>query len=288
MQEYLNLLDNILKHGKLKHNRTKYDSLSIFGYQMRYSLENCFPLVTTKKIHFKSIVHELLWFISGSTNIKDLIENGVRIWNEWPFLSYKKSIAYKGETLVEFIEKIKTDSEFANKYGSLGPVYGKQWRNFIGVDQLKNVVSQIKENPDSRRLIVSAWNPSEIELMQLPPCHTLFQFYVYNNELSAQLYQRSADVFLGIPFNIASYALLIYMIAHVCGLKPKEFVHTLGDAHIYVNHIKQVKTQLNRTPRPLPTLRLNPDIKSIFDFKYEDVELINYNPLPLIKGKVAV
>lgn len=288
MKQYLKLLTDILEKGTKKKDRTGTGTISYFGYQTRYDLSEGFPLLTTKKVHLKSIIHELLWFISGDTNIKYLVDNGVRIWNEWPYESFKKSSDFSGETLKEFAEKIKESSEFAKKYGELGPVYGHQWRNFAGVDQLKGLVEQIKTNPTSRRLILSAWNPAEISQMALPPCHCFVQFYVNNNKLSCQLYQRSADAFLGVPFNIASYSLLTMMIAQVCNLEVGEFVHTLGDAHIYSNHLEQVQTQLSRTPRELPKMVINPNIKSLFDFKYEDFTLENYNSYPGIKAKVAV
>ena len=288
MKQYLSLLEEILNNGDKKGDRTGTGTTSIFGTQRRYSLENQFPLLTTKKVHWKSIVHELLWFINGDTNIKYLVDNGVRIWNEWPYETFKKSSDYKGETLAEFAELIKGSKEFAEKYGDLGPVYGKQWRDFFGVDQLSNVIDQIKNNPNSRRIIINAWNPAQLSKMALPPCHAFVQFYVNDGKLSCQLYQRSADVFLGVPFNIASYSLLTYMIAHVAGLKPGEFVHTTGDTHIYDNHIEQVNEQLSRQPKKLPTIKLNPSVKSIFDFKYEDIELVDYDPMPLIKAKVAV
>ena len=264
MQQYLDLLQYILDTGVQKHDRTGTGTISTFGYQMRFDLQKGFPLVTTKKVHTKSIIHELLWFLKGETNIQYLKENGVSIWNEW-----------------------------ANETGELGPVYGKQWRSWEGkdgkvVDQISDLVKQIRGNPDSRRLIVSAWNVTELPEMALMPCHTLFQFYVANGKLSCQLYQRSADVFLGVPFNIASYALLTLMIAQVCDLKPGEFIHTFGDVHIYNNHIEQVKLQLSRTPFPLPTMKLNPSVKNIFDFKFADFTLENYQSHPPIKAPVAV
>ena len=264
MQAYLELIRHILDTGVEKTDRTGTGTRSVFGYQMRFDLRDSFPLVTTKKIHFKSVIHELLWFLSGETNIGYLQENGVRIWNQW-----------------------------ADENGELGPVYGSQWRSWLGadgetVDQISNVVEQIKTNPDSRRLIVSAWNVAEISKMKLPPCHAFFQFYVADGELSCQLYQRSADVFLGVPFNIASYAALTMMMAQVTGLGVGEFVHTLGDAHLYSNHLKQVEQQLSREPKPLPTLRLNPNVDSVLDFKFEDFELLQYEPHPHIKGAVAV
>ena len=278
MKQYLDLCKTILDYGTKKEDRTGTGTISYFGYQMRFDLSKGFPLVTTKKVHLKSIIHELLWFISGSTNIKYLVDNDVRIWNDWPYDIYKKSDAFKGETIEEFAQKIKESDEFAKKWGNLGPVYGKQWRNFGGVDQLNDLINQIKTNPTSRRLIISAWNVPEIKDMALPPCHCFMQFYVNDGKLSCQLYQRSADVFLGVPFNIASYALFTMMIAQVTGLKPGVFVHTLGDAHIYLNHLEQINLQLSREPRELPTMKINPNVKSIFDFKYEDFELENYNP----------
>lgn len=264
MEQYHELCEHILEHGTKKEDRTGTGTLSVFGHQMRFSLQDGFPLITTKKLHMKSIIHELIWFISGDTNIRYLQENGVRIWNEW-----------------------------ADENGDLGPVYGAQWRSFprpdgTTVDQLAQVIEQIKTNPDSRRLIVSAWNPGQVDEMALPPCHLLFQFYVADGKLSCQLYQRSADVFLGVPFNIASYALLTHMIAHVCGLEVGDFVHTLGDAHIYSNHIEQVNLQLTRTPKKLPTLRFARTVDRIEDFRFEDIIIEGYDPDPHIKGVVAV
>lgn len=288
MKQYIDLCNYILNNGVKKDDRTGTGTISVFGYQMRFNLGEGFPLLTTKKVHLKSIIHELLWFISGSTNIKYLVDNDVRIWNDWPYDLYKKSPDFQGETIEEFAAKIKESDEFAKKYGNLGPVYGKQWRDFNGVDQLSNLIEQIKTNPNSRRLIISAWNPAEVDKMALPPCHSFMQFYVAEGKLSCQLYQRSADVFLGVPFNIASYALFTMMIAQVCGLEPGDFVHTLGDAHIYLNHLDQVNMQIKRSLRPLPKMVINPNVKSIFDFKYEDFTLLNYNPHSGIKGKVAV
>ena len=264
MQQYLALLQNIVDHGINKRDRTGTGTLSIFGHQMRFDLSKTFPLITTKKVHIKSIIHELLWFIQGNTNTKYLNDNRVSIWNEW-----------------------------ADENGDLGPVYGHQWRNWTtsdgkSIDQLLDVISQIKENPDSRRLIVNAWNVGELNKMALPPCHLLFQFYISDDMLSCQMYQRSADVFLGVPFNIASYSLLTMMIAQVCGLRPGFLVHTLGDAHIYLNHIDQVSMQLNRDIRPLPTMELNKEIDNILDFTYEDFRLFNYNPHALIKAPISV
>lgn len=264
MQQYLNLLNRILTEGTQKGDRTGTGTLSIFGHQMRFDLRDGFPLLTTKKLHLKSIIYELLWFLRGDTNVRYLQEHGVRIWNEW-----------------------------ADENGELGPVYGHQWRSWPDyeggtIDQIKNVVEMIKHNPDSRRMLVTAWNPAEVEDMALPPCHCLFQFYVADGRLSLQLYQRSADSFLGVPFNIASYALLLQMIAQVTGLEAGEFIHTTGDTHLYLNHLEQAKLQLTREPRPLPKMKINPDVKDIFDFKYEDFELIGYDPLPHIPGVVAV
>ncbi len=264
MQQYLNLLNRILTEGIQKGDRTGTGTLSIFGHQMRFDLRDGFPLLTTKKLHLKSIIYELLWFLRGDTNVHYLQEHGVRIWNEW-----------------------------ADENGELGPVYGHQWRSWPDykggtIDQIKNVVDMIKHNPDSRRMLVTAWNPAEVEDMALPPCHCLFQFYVADGRLSLQLYQRSADSFLGVPFNIASYALLLQMIAQVTGLEAGEFIHTTGDTHLYLNHLEQAKLQLTREPRPLPKMKINPDVKDIFDFKYEDFELIGYDPLPHIPGVVAV
>ena len=288
MKQYLDLCRFVKENGKLKTDRTGTGTVSYFGYQARYDLEEGFPLLTTKKVHLKSIIHELLWFISGDTNIKYLVDNDVRIWNEWPYEAYKKSEEYQGEDLKEFAQKVKESAEFAAKWGNLGPVYGKQWRDFGGVDQLENLVNDLKNNPQSRRLIISAWNPPLIGQMALPPCHAFMQFYVNDGELSCQLYQRSADIFLGVPFNIASYSLFTMMLAQVCGLKAKWFVHTLGDAHIYTNHFEQVDLQLSREPKALPKMILNPNVTSIYDFKYEDFELVGYDPHPLIKGVVAV
>jgi thymidylate synthase len=264
MKEYLKLLEHVKLNGQKKEDRTGTGTLSVFGYQMRFNLNDGFPLLTTKKVHLKSVIYELLWFLSGDTNIKYLKDNNVSIWDEW-----------------------------ADENGNLGPVYGHQWRSWPTsegkkIDQISNLITQIKKNPDSRRLIVSAWNVGEINKMKLPPCHCFFQFYVADGRLSCQLYQRSADIFLGVPFNIASYALLTQMIAHVCDLKYGEFIHTLGDAHIYMNHIDQVNEQLSRKPKKLPKIKINPSIKDIFNFKYEDFSLEEYDPYPLIKAPVAV
>jgi thymidylate synthase len=293
MRQYLDFLRHILEHGVRKEDRTHTGTLSTFGYQMRFPLEEGFPLLTTKKVHFKSILYELLWFISGDTNIRYLVSHDVKIWTDWPYANFRASSEYRGETIEEFAQKIREDEDFARRHGELGPVYGRQWRAFEGkegrvVDQLEEVVRQIRENPDSRRLIVSSWNPPLIPEMALPPCHTLFQFYVSEGRLSCQLYQRSADAFLGVPFNIASYALLTLMMAHVTGLKPGDFVHTFGDCHIYLNHLDQVHEQLSREPRGLPKLKIRRPVERLEDFRFEDFELVGYDPLPAIKGKVAV
>ena len=301
MKPYLDLMRHIRDHGVKKEDRTGTGTVSIFGHQMRFDLAAGFPLVTSKKVHLKSIIHELLWFIRGDTNIRYLVNNGVGIWNDWPYQSWlretggdKDLIMYSPEWTAQkrlFIERIKTDTDFADKYGDLGPVYGKQWRDFGGVDQLAQLVDDINVNPDSRRLIVSAWNPQDIPVMVksgLPPCHSLFQFYVVEGRLSCQLYQRSADVFLGVPFNIASYAILTLMIAQVTGLKPGDFVHTFGDAHLYLNHMDQVNEQLSRTTFPLPTLKINPKVSNLFDFVFEDFELQHYQSHDPISAPVAV
>ncbi len=264
MRQYLDLLEHVLENGTKKEDRTGTGTISVFGHQMRFDLQEGFPVLTTKKLHLKSIIHELLWFLNGDTNVKYLQDNGVRIWNEW-----------------------------ADENGNLGHIYGYQWRSWPTpdgkhVDQISEAVNLINTNPDSRRILVNAWNVGELSLMNLPPCHILFQFYVADGKLSCQLYQRSADIFLGVPFNIASYALLTMMMAQVTGLQPGEFIHTLGDGHIYSNHLEQVKLQLTRTPFALPKMKINPDVKSIFDFKYEDFELVGYEAHPHIKGKVAV
>lgn len=301
MQQYHDLLRHILNHGVDKSDRTGVGTRSVFGYQMRFDLNEGFPLITTKKIHLKSVIHELLWFVKGDTNLKYLVENGVNIWNDWPYQNWlnqtgqaeafpKYSESWK-TNMTSFIEQIKNDNDFAQKWGELGPVYGKQWRDFSGFDQLDWVIKEIKRNPDSRRLIISAWNAPEIEIMAkagLPPCHTMFQFYVQNNRLSCQLYQRSADVFLGVPFNIASYALLTMMVAQICGLGLGDFVHTFGDAHLYSNHFEQANEQLSRDIRPLPKLVIDESITSIEAFKFEHFSLTGYNPHPHIKAEVAV
>ncbi|EEF94654.1 MAG: thymidylate synthase [Catenibacterium mitsuokai] len=282
----------ILEHGEDRPDRTGTGTRSVFGYQTRYDLREGFPLLTTKKMYLRPIAEELLWFIKGDTNIKYLVDRNVKIWNEWPYEDFKKSEDFNGETLEEFVEKIKNDDDFAKKHGNLGPVYGAQWRNFNneGTDQLMKLIDSLKNNPFSRRHIISAWNPSQVDEMALPPCHTLMQFYVSSDKkyLSCQLYQRSADTFLGVPFNIASYALLTCMLAQVCGYEPKEFIHTIGDAHIYKNHFDVVKTQIEREPLPLPRLVLNKDIDNLFDFKIEDIKLEGYQSHGPLKGKVSV
>lgn len=288
MKQYLDLAKEILNNGYEKDDRTGVGTISVFGTQTRYSLSDGLPLLTTKKVNFNAILHELLWFIKGDTNIRYLVKNNVNIWNEWPFEKYKSDSSYAGETLQEFINKIKNDENFAKKHGDLGPVYGKQWRNFLGIDQLKKVIEQIKNNPNSRRHIVTAWNPTEIDYMLLPPCHTLFQFFVEKNKLSTQLYQRSADLFLGVPFNIASYSILNFLIAHHLGLKNGEFIHTTGDTHIYLNHLNQIKLQLTRTPKKLPKLIIKEKHENIWDYVFEDFELIDYEYDPIIKAPVAV
>jgi len=292
MRQYHELMDRVLREGADKSDRTGTGTRSVFGHKMRFDLSEGFPMVTTKKLHLKSILHELIWFISGDTNIRYLCQNGVRIWDDWPFATYSKSADYDGIGMKEFAARIAADADFAAKWGNLGPVYGYQWRFWPGpngpVDQLREVLEGIRRNPDGRRHIVSAWNPGYIDQMALPPCHAFFQFYVVDGKLSCQLYQRSADIFLGVPFNIASYALLIHMMAQDLGLGVGDFVHTLGDAHIYSNHLEQVQLQLSREPRALPTLKLNPSVKSLFDFRYDDVELVGYDPHPHIPAPVAV
>jgi thymidylate synthase len=293
MKQYQQLLQHILDNGIWKDDRTGTGTYSCFGYQMRFNLAEGFPLVTTKKVHTKSIIHELLWFLKGDTNIQYLCQNGVRIWDDWPYEKYKKSAEFAGEDIKQFSQRISTDDTFAKQWGELGPVYGYQWRSWPApdgrnVDQISKLIEQIKKNPTSRRLIVSAWNVPYIEDMALPPCHSLFQFYVLDGKLSCQLYQRSADVFLGVPFNIASYALLTMMIAQVTGLGLGDFVHTFGDVHLYSNHVEQAKLQLSREPRTLPKMQINPAVKSVFDFKFEDFQLTDYNPHPHIAAEVAV
>ncbi|PAV29452.1 thymidylate synthase [Virgibacillus profundi] len=313
-QAYLNLCKHILENGEKKEDRTKTGTYSVFGHQMRFDLKEGFPLLTTKKVPFRLVASELLWFIKGDTNIRYLLQNNNNIWNEWAFVKWVNSTEYSGpdmsdfgirsqkdpvfneqyqEQMAIFKEKILNDDDFARNFGDLGSVYGKQWREWKTsrnetIDQLKEVIDAIRNNPDSRRHIVSAWNPEDVPNMALPPCHTLFQFYVADGKLSCQLYQRSADVFLGVPFNIASYALLTYLIAHECNLEVGEFVHTLGDTHIYANHVEQVNTQLNREVRSLPQLEINQDKTSIFDFELNDFEIIDYHPHPTIKAPIAV
>lgn len=292
MKQYLDFIRYILENGERKEDRTGVGTISTFGYQMRFDLSKGFPLLTTKKVFLRGIIHELLWFIRGETNIRPLVLENVKIWNDWPYKKYKESKEYLGETMEEFIEKIKNDEEFAKVWGELGPVYGYEWRHFDGqdcfVDQLAWVINEIKTNPNSRRLIVNSWQAAYVDRMALPPCHMAFQFYVRNGKLSCQLYQRSADSFLGVPFNIASYSLLTMMIAKICNLEVGEFIHTFGDCHIYTNHIEQIKLQLTREPKELPQMIIHGEQKSIEDFKYEDFELVGYDPYPAIKGEVAV
>jgi thymidylate synthase len=292
MRQYLELMQHVLDHGAKKEDRTGTGTLSVFGHQMRFNLAEGFPLLTTKKVFLRGIIHELLWFLAGDTNIKYLVDNKVGIWNEWPHTAYLKAT---GNTLSleAFVERIRTDDAFAKEWGGIGPGYGYQWRSWPTpdgghIDQISQLVNQIKNNPDSRRLIVSAWNVAEVDNMALPPCHTLFQFYVADGKLSCQLYQRSADIFLGVPFNIASYALLTMMLAQVCDLEPGDFVHTLGDAHLYANHLAQSREQLSRHTYPLPTMRLNPAVKDLFSFTIDDFELLGYQSHPAIKAAVAV
>ncbi|MCY7475457.1 thymidylate synthase [Paenibacillus larvae] len=313
-QAYLELCRHVLEHGEIKEDRTGTGTVSLFGYQMRFNLQEGFPLLTTKRISFRLIVSELLWFIKGDTNIRYLLEHNNHIWDEWAFKHYVESSSYQGpdmtdfglrsqrdeafliqyeEQMNKFTERILKDPQFALEFGDLGNVYGKQWRawktsNGQTIDQLRDIINTIKINPDSRRLIVSAWNPEDIPSMVLPPCHTLFQFYVTRGRLSCQLYQRSADIFLGVPFNIASYALLTHLIAHECGIEAGEFIHTLGDAHVYSNHVDQVKLQLSREPKQLPSLYINPEVSSVFDAVVGDIRLEGYDPHPSIKAPVAV
>ncbi len=309
MKQYLQLLQHILDKGVEKKDRTGIGTKSVFGYQMRFDLSEGFPLVTTKKVHIKAVIHELLWLLKGETNIRYLAQNDVKIWNEWAYQVYlegtnqiEKYPRYSNEwkaKMDEFVEQVKTNDEFAQKWGELGPIYGKQWRRWAApsgkeIDQIQGIIDLIQKDPTSRRIIVSGWNAGEIqELIRNhhhapPPCHTLFQFMVIGDKLSLQLYQRSADVFLGVPFNIASYSLLLMMVAQVCNLKPGEFIHTFADVHIYLNHFEQVREQLQRGPKELPVMKINPQVKNIFDFKYEDFELCNYTPHPPIKATVAV
>lgn len=305
MRQYLDLLKDIQKNGVIKSDRTGTGTKSVFGRQLRFDLSEGFPAITTKKLFLRGIIHELLWFLQGDSNIEYLVKNDVHIWDEWPFKAYLMSTGQDipevgsdewSSKLHDFTEKVKTDHKFAVKYGELGPVYGYQWRHWPDgqggeIDQITELIDTIKNNPDSRRMIVSAWNVADIEEMAkagLPPCHTLFQFYVVDGKLSCQLYQRSADTFLGVPFNVASYSLFTMMIAQVTGLKPGEFVHTFGDTHLYLNHMEQVELQLSRAPKSLPTMKINPDIKSIFDFSIDDFELVGYDPYPAIKAPIAV
>lgn len=313
-QAYLDMCRYTLENGTKKEDRTGTGTISVFGYQMRFDLNKGFPLFTTKRVPFKLIASELLWFINGDTNIRYLLQHNNNIWNEWAFKNWVESKEYNGPDMTNFGHRSQTDAQFnklyeeemgkfkkriledkmfADIYGELGPVYGKQWRNWETargetIDQLRNVIEEIKRNPDNRRLLVVAYNPGEVSGMALPPCHSLFQFYVAEGKLSCQLYQRSGDIFIGVPFNVASYSLLTHLIAHECGLQVGEFVHTFGDAHIYLNHIEQVKTQLSRNPRPLPTLKLNQDVKSVFDFNIDDINIVGYDPHPTIKAFIAV
>lgn len=300
MKQYLDLLQHIMDNGVDRPDRTGVGTRSVFGYQFRCDLQEWFPLLTTKKVFVKWILHELLWFLKGDTNIKYLVDNDVKIWNEWPYQNYleKNHLDEKypkytpewEEQLKVFVETIKNDADFAKIWGELWPVYGYQWRNFdgSGVDQIKNVVDTLKNNPYSRRNLVVAYNPAQAHLVALPPCHSLFQFYVADGKLSCQLYQRTVDTFLWLPFNIASYAFLTHMLAQVSGLEVGEFIHTSGDLHIYNNHFDQVKEQLSRTPKELPKLKLNPNVRDIFAFKFEDFEIVDYNPDPMIKAPIAV
>ncbi len=290
MKQYLDLARYVLENGQVKKDRTGTGTISVFGYQFRCDLSEGFPLLTTKKVFYRGILGELLWIISGSTNIKPLVDQNIKIWNDWPYKAYTECPEYQGETMEEFIQKIKDDETFASKYGELGPVYGKQWRDFFGVDQLLNVEKSIKENPFSRRHIICAWNPKEVDSMVLPPCHAFVQFYVSGDgkKLSCQLYQRSADIFLGVPFNIASYATLLCIMADTCHLEVGDFVHTFGDAHIYLDHVDVIKTQLERTPRKLPKLIIKNHHDSVVDYKMEDFEIVEYDPYPPLKGKVSV
>ncbi len=305
MRQYLDLLQDIKDNGVKKANRTGTDQIGVFGRQLRFDLSQGFPAMTTKKLFMRGIIHELIWFLQGSTNIKYLVDNDVHIWDEWPYRHYlleskqpvpdSSSDEWKSG-LKQFTDKIKADAAFAKKWGELGPVYGYQWRNWPTpdgqhIDQIAKVIDTIKNNPDSRRMIISAWNVADIDEMAkagIPPCHLLFQFYVADGKLSCQMYQRSADTFLGVPFNIASYSLLTMMVAQVTGLKPGDFVHTFGDTHLYLNHLEQVDLQLSRQPKPLPTMRINPEVKSIDGFRFEDFQLLDYNPDPAISAPIAV
>lgn len=305
MKQYLELLTDIKENGAKKSDRTGVGTISVFGRQLRFDLSEGFPLLTTKKVFLRGIIHELIWFLQGSTNIKYLVDNNVHIWDDWPYKHYLMEHGKKvpdtnsdewKKGMGDFVDNIKSDSRFAKKWGELGPVYGYQWRNWPTpdgrhIDQVKNVIETIKNNPDSRRIIISAWNVADIDEMTkagLPPCHLLFQFYVVDGKLSCQMYQRSADTFLGVPFNIASYSLLTMMLAQVTGLKPGDFVHTFGDTHLYLNHLEQVDEQLSRKPKKLPTMKINPDVKNIDDFKFEDFELVGYDPHPAIYAPIAV
>ncbi len=297
MQQYLTYLQHILRHGARKEDRTGTGTLSVFGYQMRFDLQDGFPLVTTKKLHLRSIIHELLWFLRGETNIKPLVDNRVTIWTDWPLKKYLLAQGHDYDALSRealkmhqqaFEERIREDVGFAERWGDLGPVYGKQWRDFGGVDQITQAIAQIRTAPDSRRIIVSAWNPPAIPEMALPPCHAFFQFYVSDGRLSCQLYQRSVDSFLGLPFNVASYALLLHMVAQQTDLEVGDFVWTGGDCHIYLNHLEQVEAQLSREPRPLPRLAIHRKPASLFDYQFEDFEIADYHPHPPIKAPVAV
>lgn len=288
MKQYLDLINDVLTNGEIRDDRTGTGTISKFGVQQRYDLREGFPLITTKKVFYKAIFHEMLWFIKGDTNIKYLVDNNVKIWNEWPYNNFKKSREYNNETLQEFVEKIKKNENFAEKHGDLGPVYGKQWRHFFGIDQFQKLIENIKKTPYSRRHIVSAWNPVEVDDMLLPPCHSLWQVYVSKDGwLDLQLYQRSGDIFLGVPFNIASYALLMVLIAKECNLKPRFFIHTIGDAHIYSNHLEQIKIQISRKPMPLCKIKINSD-KSIYDISFNDIEIIDYKSHEKLTGEVAV
>lgn len=290
MKQYIDLCKYILENGEVRKDRTGTGTISCFGYQNRYNLLEGFPLLTTKKVVTRAIIHELIWILKGDTNIEYLVKNNVRIWNEWPYEAFKKSDDYNNETLEEFVEKIREDHDFAIKHGDLGPVYGKQWRDFNGVDQLRELIHSLKNNPFSRRHIINAWNAAQIKDMALPPCHMFCQFYVSadNKYLSCQLYQRSADLFLGVPFNIASYSILTHIIAQICGYEAKEFIHTFGDVHIYLNHIDQVKLQISREPMKLPKITINPELHDIDNITFEDISIEGYESHPAIKGAVSV